>query len=44
MRPIAQVSNVMRFAREKIKKIAIVASLETIDQLREIASLYRMNV
>ena len=29
----------MRFAPKKIKKIAIIASLETIDQLREIACI-----
>jgi hypothetical protein len=29
----------MRFAPKKIKKIAIVESLETIDQLREIACI-----
>ena len=40
----AQVSNVMWFAPKKIKKIAIVASLETIDQLREIACIYQTNV
>jgi hypothetical protein len=34
----------MRFAPKKIKKIAIIASLETIDQLREIACIYQTNV